>query len=457
MKKKSNLHSCNVLDLAGGDRRLWQFTLNGKAALAAEQKLSAMQPLPSKAVEKNWRTLWQPKLNIAWLPSDQVFLRVIQLPASELSELTSMVEFQLEKLSPLPVNQIVWSIEILPPQPDNLQTVIVIVVARSVVEEFLGALESGGYLPDRLEVPHLHQLLAAMPEGDVVQLFPIREGGQVLSLVAWWTGGVLRNLELLHLTDSEGSAQLLISHLTKTAWAGELEGWLAGPIGCCLIADAEEAKGWKPALEQWRDKQIEVIEPLSAQAIAEMSAIRAAREQGKANLLPPEYSARYRQQFVDRLWMSGLAALTVAYVVGVVIYLGVLQVLTFQKNRVQRELASISGTYTNAVRMSARADVLQTQLNLKYAALDCLRAASEHLPGELTLTLFTFSRGQTLTLQGTAQLGQTEPIFEYSSRLRSATVNGEPLFSRVDVPTYHPQAGNLHWSFTCELNRPGSE
>src|ERR1039458_5662094 len=94
------------------------------------------------------------------------------------------MELQLEKLSPMPVAQIVWTIHILsrhghPPRQndakpeaqteaatatetkaEDLQTVVVVIAERSVVEEFLGKLEGRGYLADRLEVPMLDQLEA---------------------------------------------------------------------------------------------------------------------------------------------------------------------------------------------------------------------------------------------------------------------------------------------------------
>ena len=88
---------------------------------------------------KDWSTLFQRKLNIAWLPADQVFLRVVQLPAADRQELLSMVELQLEKLSPMPVAQIVWSMELLPNATENLQPVIVIIAPRDLVEAVSGA------------------------------------------------------------------------------------------------------------------------------------------------------------------------------------------------------------------------------------------------------------------------------------------------------------------------------
>ncbi len=179
-------HSCNILNSAPDANRLWQFDAKS-GALNRESVSGAGQPLPIRQVTKSWQSLWQPKLNIAWLPAENVFLRVVELPKSSVGETLSMVELQLEKLSPLPVTQIVWTLHLLTAAPaENLQTVIVVIVERKVVEEFLGKLESQGYLPDRLEVPMLDQLEAVSPSEEGAWVYPTILNGQPAALVAWW-------------------------------------------------------------------------------------------------------------------------------------------------------------------------------------------------------------------------------------------------------------------------------
>ena len=70
-------------------------------------------------------------------------------------------------------------------KPDALQTVIVIIAARSAVEEFLGQLEAEGFLADRLEAPGLDQLLALDIQEEGVWVFA---GGDPASR-RWWRGG----------------------------------------------------------------------------------------------------------------------------------------------------------------------------------------------------------------------------------------------------------------------------
>jgi Tfp pilus assembly PilM family ATPase len=153
-------HSCNILHAAPDANRLWQFDVRS-GALSRESSSAPGQPLPGKLVAKSWTSLWQPKLNVAWLPPEKVFLRVVELPASSFGETLAMVELQLEKLSPIPVTQIVWTLQVLQQPPaENLQTVVVVIVERKAVEEFLGKLEAQGFLADRLEAPMLDQLAA---------------------------------------------------------------------------------------------------------------------------------------------------------------------------------------------------------------------------------------------------------------------------------------------------------
>ena len=450
--KTTRWHACNVLKVGPDGRQLWQFsTGNSQVSLNAEQPLGAAGPLPARLVTKDWRALWQKKLNIAWLPADQVFLRVVHLPKCEPGELRSMVELQLEKLSPLPVNQIVWSFEPIPQSVGELQTVIVVVAERSVVEEFLGKMESDGYLADRLDLSFLHQLIATRIDGDGAWLYVQLAESKTLCLVAWWYGGALQQLNLLNLPAGEAGATALGDQLTNIAWAGELEGWLTSRPTWHLVADEAVAAMFEPILRAWADEPIDVIAPLAPAALAALTAQRAARADSTTNLLPSDFSARYQQQFIDRLWMGGLGALAVVYVFGVLIYRGALYGLEYQTGKVQDQVSAMSGAYTNTLQLKEKVRILQEQLNLKFAALDCLKAASEKLPAELTLVSFAFSKGDRISLRGNAPVESQPKITEYTEALSKTIVNGTPLFARVNPPDIRINGNVANWSFDCAL------
>jgi hypothetical protein len=451
-------HSCNVLEVGPDSRQLWQFSVGGgKVSLNSEQRLPLNAPLPLRTVGRGWSSIWQKKLNIAWLPGEHVFLRVARFPACDRRELLSMVELQLEKLSPLPLNQIVWTVETLPLASGDLQTVIVIVVERKVVEEFLGRLEGAGYLADCLELPVLHQLISSRLEGDGVRVFLNSHESHVSCLVAWLFDGALQSLTLLALPAGEAGPALLCDGIARVAWAGEFEGWLTSKPRIHIAADAEILPRFQSALSDWSGDEVEVHASATLPALAEFSASRSLKAEPSANLLPSEFAARYRQQFIDRLWMRGMGGLIVAYLAGVLIYLVALQFRKHEKTRVEREVAALSHAYTNALQLKAKARLLQEQANLRFAALDCLKAVSELLPGDLTLKSFHLTGGKKLTLLGEAPVDQSARVTEFNSLLGATTIHGAPLFARVNPPEINTRAGaTASWRFECELRTPDS-
>ena len=462
--KHSPPNSCNVLQLGADRRQLWRFsTGSGEAKPSGEQTAAPDAPMPGRWIAKGWTSLLESRLNIAWLPGDQVFLRVVQLPKCEsFDELRQMVEFQLEKLSPLPVGQIVWSVEQVPSHstmPSELQTVIVVIVARHLVESFLGQLEGRGFMADRLELPMLHQLLATEVEGDGAWIYPMTGGDKTACLIAWWYGGSLQNVSLAHFTTPENWLHELGDQLTKTAWAGELEGWLTAPPKWHLVASKETAKTWEPLLPESPGHTVGLSAPLEPPALAALTARRAARAESEANLVPGEFRTRYHQQFVDRVWMRGLGALAVIYMAGVLVYFGFLYTAQIEKAGLDKKVADISGSYTNVLIMEARLQVLQQQVTLKNAVLEGLKAASEKLPADLTLTDFSFARGRSLLLVGTAPADKVTKITDYNAELRKYELKGSPLFTSVTSPSIG-QGGapqTMRWQFNCELKAPDGE
>ena len=455
-------NSCNILHVAPDAKRVWQFDAKGGGfALNREQRVSHTEKLPSKGIAKNWSSLWQPKLNIAWLPAENVFLRIVELPASNFEETLAMVELQLEKFSPMPVAQIVWTMHVVGTHtapakgdaaPESLQTVIVVIVERKVVEEFLGRLEMEGFLADRLETPMLDQLAAISATEDGAWFFPLSLGGQSAALVAWWYGGVLRNLSFVTLPPAGDRALELKDQLAHLAWAGELEGWLTAEPKWHLVADPVNATEWENVLHAALNESVQVSAPPAPAELAAGTARRASVS-GKSNLLPEEFVAQYHQQFVDRLWLRGLAYAGVAYAVLLVIYFSAVGVLGFHTGQVEAQVAALSGSYTNAMELKAKFAVLKERAQLKYAALDCWQLVAQELPPGISLQRSSFSDGRKLSLGGQVNQDDTQKVIDFYDALRKGKLNGQPVFdpNPVDQLVYRQSGNAVVWNFALEL------
>jgi hypothetical protein len=465
-------HTCNILQLASDASRLWQFDAKGGGFVFGREHTAAIdEPLAPRLVAKSWSSLWQPRLNVAWLPPENVFLRVVELPRSNFDETFAMVELQLEKLSPIPVAQIVWTIHVLSRHGDSprrseaatseatkaedLQTVVVVIAERSVVEEFLGKLEGRGYLADRLEVPVLDQLEATPATEDGVWIYPVVLAGQSAALVAWWCGGTLRNLSFVVLPPTGDRAKALKAQLAQLAWAGELEGWLTQPASRWhLVADPVNAAEWENILREGLGEPVQVAPPLPPAELAAHTARRAAAAGFRAPLLPAEFPVRYHQQFVDRLWLRGLITTGVLYAIGVAIYFCAVGFLSLQTQKVEKDVADISGNYTNTMLLKAEYDVLKERQELKYAALDCWKIVAEQLPEGIALQRFSFANGQKLSLSGTATPEQVNLLFDFNTAMQKATLNGRSMFDSHGGDTVNPRKAGANsevWSFSLQL------
>ena len=454
-------HSCNVLEVGAESRRVWQFDArNERFSLNREETARNGQQLPQNIIGKSWGTLFQSKLNVAWLPPENVFLRVAQFPMSSPDETRSMVELQLEKLSPIPVTQALWTMHVLPqtaPQPgsENLQTIVVIVVSREAVEEFLGKLEGQGYMADRLELPMLDQLQATRIAGDGAWVYPEGRGLNQRALIAWWYGGVFQNLGLLTLENGPNRMASLKDQLVQMTWAGELEGWLTSPPRWHLVADA--ANEWQSVLREATEQPVEIVAPLPTQELAALTAKRAAREEAGNNLLPAEFATRYQQQFQDRLWGRGLLAALVVYGIGLAIYFVALSVFSHLTAGVESQEIALSPTYTNSVQLRGMLGVLKERETLKFAALDVWRAVAETLPATLTLDTMNFGGGARVSLRGTAPADQSGTVTDFYEAVRKWEKDRQPLFITIANEGPHislnPGGGSLAWSFDLDLKQ----
>jgi hypothetical protein len=223
-----------------------------------------------------------------------------------------------------------------------------------------------------------------------------------------------------------------------------------------LVADAVNAAQWEAALRDLGEA-VTVTAPPPPVELAARTARRAAAASDRANLLPAEYTARYHQQFVDRLWLRGLMAVGVLYAVAVAVYFCLLYVpwigLEAKTTAVEQQVAGLGAGYTNALQLKARYGVLKDRQNLKFAALNCWELIADQLPAGTSLQRLSFSDGKKLTLSGIVPPAEVDKIINFNDTLRKATVDGEPMFDpkEGDAFTEHVVPGGVSWSFGLVL------
>jgi hypothetical protein len=201
---------------------------------------------------------------------------------------------------------------------------------------------------------------------------------------------------------------------------------------------------------------VQLVNPLKPSELAALTARRTVQSDAESNLIPTEYVTRYRNQFVDRLWIRGLLAVGALYLMGVAIYFGAVGVQEFRVSRVEARVTGMAPDYTNAIQLRERYEVLKTRQELKFAALDCWKVTAELLPESAQLDQFSFSDGRRLALNGSAPADSVNDVIEFYGAMRKATLDGQPMFSAnkvQELSTRSGPGGAVVWNFALELKR----
>mgnify|MGYP000662690268 FL=1 len=464
--KKTKWSSCNLLEPATEGSRLCQFSVSSKKVkLSGDLRVADLIELPAKAVGKDWSDLLSRKLNIATLPPEKVFLRVVELPECEPDELLPMVEFQIEDLSPLPMAQAVWSAEAVPGSTgtEGNQTVLVMIAERGVVGDRLDELEAVNYLADRVEVPLLRELVPGEPREDGAHIQLVQGADSVLALVSWWFDGRLRDVNSFNLPDTAASRDELVEKINSVALAGEVAGWMPDEPACHLAKRGDVAADWNTALAKCFGR-IREVEPMSEVDLA-TAAVEFASRTTAPGLMIEDYSARNRQRFQDGLWMQGIKGAVALMLMGLCIFFAYGSWLQGNLEDLNQKVKVQGLQYTNALSLKAKMQTLKKQEALKTAALNAWSEVAIGLPGELKFTQLMFSSDRTLEgntsrklrIVGTADDGKETFIDDYNlvlARMEVKGREGQKLFSSVSPGPSRkdPRKKLTTWSVECKFD-----
>lgn len=456
-KRKTRENVCHVL--VDGDKTgqvlIFERTKDGVKE-AGQVAVPSNGAVPAKVGARDWQLLLKPRLDVAWMSGEDVCLRLIELPTSDPAEVASMVDIQLEKISPLPPSQVVAGFEVLGALPSGGVSVLVVIAPRSAVEARLDALRARGFVVDRLDVAMARELASQATEDG---LWIITDPGETLGLLitAWRTGGQWRQVDVLRIPAGESAGEVLVSSLTRVAWAAELDGWLTGSVPRVrLVTGNTMGQQLEGPLSEWSGQTVDRRSLREARVTAADTAREALAGRG-LTLVPVETATRNRQAFVDRLWVRGLGTIGVTYLV---LVLGYLAWLNYQKGILEEEKVNLKGLanhYTNALRLKDQVLILEEQVNLRFAALDCWKVAVEKLPSSMTLSTMNFVRGKTLRLDGMVDPSAREDVTKYNSELAAVEVRGQKLFGSVKPAQQTVRGTVATWSFEAELNRLDSK
>jgi len=403
--------------------------------------------------------------------SDRVLMRVVDLPTNDAAEMSGMVDLQVDKFSPFPVEHMAVSFEQLAQVGGSTRTLIA-AVQRELVGGVGDAFRAVRALPrwidvdlmgwwwllkDRGEVPEQGLAVFLLLESDGANLIICEHGVPVVIRSLGAAAGVSEEEYHAELAEEIGYSLTTLEAEVGIAAGLQVAVWHNGETPPPKLIDMANGGGGITALAaRIRDvcgaevalRNLGELPPLS-----EGLARRAAARRGLVLDLAP---AHWRVEAQGRITRKTLIFATLVFLVlwagGLAAFFGGLGV---ERNKLAGLRAAVTSMEAPAEEMRALRDKIRSfeeYADRSHSALEALREMVVLLPQAVELTSFTYRKGASVNVRGIAD--QPDPIYDFFQSLERS-----PFFTKIETGDVRSRmVGNVQKSeFSVTAHLPAKE
>jgi hypothetical protein len=326
------------------------------------------------------------------LPCQSVLIERHKLPSTDSAELADMLQLQLEKTLPYPLEDVSHGFEVLS-QNENESTVLTYAASRIQLDELCAPMREKGHIPGRITLQAL-RVAASCPEtGTILAVWPEQEQ----TACAIITDGKLAWAQPVPGIGPD----VVLSELPGLLLSAELQGV---PTDFSEIRVAEETAGLADALQAQFGKPVLPMGPLPG-------------AKAGLDLLPPAWHAELRrQERGDRLKQNLLIA-GVLYLVLIAVAFGYLAWMKRRVQTVQSEHAAMEPRFAGIIKQMGRWDSLAPVIDPRRYVVEVLHQLTKAWKQneKLQFTSLTFAPREWIA-KGE---GTTDARFDLVTRLKA--------------------------------------
>jgi Tfp pilus assembly PilM family ATPase len=384
---------------------------------------------------------------------EDVFCQSLRLPTTQADELKQMLDLQIDTLTPLPLEDVVYSFE--PLEKTDTDTKVLVAVARkAAVNERVGALEAAGLEAEVVAVDTLaafHGLVRrdVLPRDEKLNVFVLFTVSAA-NVVVYSHGSPVTVRSIVAgegiLSSAENKAALR-EELTRTLVAAEAEMPKCETGRMTFATWSERLRAEVEELARTWSDRAEFLSNGSAPSPALSLCVETATEEAvRLNLLPDEWRQRRRTARFRKTLIRAAIAVGAVYLLAVAVFLTMMGIRRAQLSRVESEIKKHGGEFTDARQLHRLLFEMQKQIDPKYSALEVLRQVSALMPADNSLKLasFDFKKDATVKLRG--QTASAGTATEFISRLEKCE-----LFSKVNTGSMRTDGGLTKFDVVCSL------
>ncbi len=340
----------------------------------------------------------------AALPTDQVLLRVTDLPSTDRDELAGMVDLQVDKFSPFPVEHMAVSFEVLHTHGTSSR-VLIAAVRRDAVEAMADLFHEAGLRLKHIDVEVMGWWYLIRERGDIpthgrhaMLILGPRSSELIISQAG--IPVVIRSLGPAEDPESDEYASELAEETMYSLTSIESEwGGMETPHISVWHQEARPAKIIEK-LRQVCEQEVQAHSIEDLPPLSEGLARRCMQDGRTLDLSLPEWHEAEKFKRARRNLAAATAAILLVW--GTVMA-ALFLVSGYDRKRIDRltsDIRQLEAPSAEVQDLRRRVQNLEQYADRTHSALECLREVTVNLPSGVDLTSFDYRKNRALTLRG---------------------------------------------------------
>jgi hypothetical protein len=339
------------------------------------------------------------------LRTAELLMRVVDLPATEEEEITDMVGFQIDKISPFPIDQIAISHEVLK-QSDGHSTVLLATAKRSCIDSIGDTFADQGIHIHSIDSRLLGWMKLLKDENHLSDTgceILIVDDGVDFSLVIIDDGYPVA-FRMLHAhCDTEHIVDELIHEIEYTFTAIDAERDIPKPSSIQFWSYESPSLELQKALAERSGIKINGHELDTLPPLSEGIVRRALAGESRVELIPQEWiEHEKRKQLKKQSILSGSIVLGIWFII-LLGFIITYKVRDIQYSRITKRAEALEPGAKQALENRKKLFALKEYTDRSESSLECLREVTQLMPaGDIEFLSYKYDKGKGISVRGSA-------------------------------------------------------
>lgn len=364
----------------------------------------------------------------------ELLMRTMEFPTADPQEIASMVGFQIDKVSPFPLDQLAVAHEILR-ETEKGALVLMVASKREYIDSIGDMFKTRGI--------HIHSIdarilgwMELLRKGEHItgsgsELLIVDDGIDfTLTVLVDGVPIVFRSLQTS--LQDENLADELANEIGYTLTTldteheldlpASIEFWSMDDIPARAVAMLQEKTGIKI-----RKNNLASLPPLSEGILH-----RAGKKDSRIELIPREWIDHEKNKQLKKQFIVLSSAITGVWICVMIVFVAIYQTRAIALTRIQKKAKAIAPAAAQAFENRQKLKALENYSDRSNSALECLREVTRLLPAaDIEFVSFNYSKDKGVTLRGTAESDNV--VYDFFAALTKSHFFSKLNNQRIDT------------------------